>query len=186
MLRGDTSGTVIHPFFIHAAQSLGMYFCQGMENSSAMIRLQEKYLHMSFEWLTEVFKGYDWELRAQVAVWVTSASITLSEETFGLRYMRKSFDAVAAAGLRFAPSCGRPPEFSEALHEKLSVLSQIIYFENYWFLTCGGAEPTKSAGIEEEFRHQLPVRPNILYIASVTVSARFDRKSTRCYSESVR
>lgn len=72
--------------------------------------------------------------------------------------MQKSCEAVDTAGLQFVPTYGRPPVFSEALHEKLSVLSQIIYFENFLFLTAGGTEPMKTARIEKEFRYQLPVR----------------------------
>lgn len=158
ILRGDTSGTVIHPFFISAAHCLGMYFCQGMESSPGMIRLQAKHLQRCFEWLAEIFNGDDWELRAQIALWATSFSITLSIDRSTSLYMQRSCEAINTAGLKFVPTYGRPPEFSEALHEKLSVLSQIIYFENFLFLTWGGAEPMMTARIEEEFRYQLPVR----------------------------
>ena len=158
ILRGDTSGAVIHPFFIHAVHCLGMYFCDGMENSPAMVRLQAKHLQSTFEWLAEIFKGHDWELRAQVALWAISSSIVLSITRSISLYMQKSCEAVDTAGLQFVPTYGRPPVFSEALHEKLSVLSQIIYFENFLFLTAGGTEPMKTARIEKEFRYQLPVR----------------------------
>lgn len=160
MLGGDTSGTIIHPFFIPAAQALGMYFCEGMESSPAMVRLHAKHIQMCLEWLAEIFKGNDWELRAQVALWVTSASITLSLNDYYIPlYMQRGCEAINTGGLRFIPTYGRPPAFSEDLHEKLSVLSQIIYFENFLFLTHGGEEPRMTAKIEEEFRHQLPVRP---------------------------
>ncbi|KAF9645907.1 hypothetical protein BDM02DRAFT_388919 [Thelephora ganbajun] len=36
LLRGDTSGTVIHPFFVHYAQTLGMYFCEDMDPGGSM------------------------------------------------------------------------------------------------------------------------------------------------------
>ncbi|KAF9785434.1 hypothetical protein BJ322DRAFT_829801 [Thelephora terrestris] len=157
MLGGDTSGIIIHPFFIPAAQALGMYFCEGMESSPAMVRLHAKHIQICLEWLAEIFKGNDWELRAQVALWVTSASITLSLNDYYIPlYMQRGCEAINTGGLRFIPTYGRPPAFSEDLHEKLSVLSQIIYFENFLFLTHGGEEPKMTARIEEEFRHQLP------------------------------
>src|SRR5262249_28516663 len=106
----------------------------------------------------------DWELRAQIAVWIISTSITLPIDTFTYLYMQRSCEAVDAAGLQFVPTYGRPPHLSATLHEKLSVLSQIIYFENFLFLTHGGAEPTMSARIEKEFRHQLPVRNPLVII----------------------
>lgn len=126
-----------------------------------MVRLQAKHLQKSLEWLAEISKGHNWELRAQVALWVTSSSITLSIDRTISLYMQKSCEAVNTAGLQFIPTYGRPPEFSEVLHEKLSVLSQIIYFENFLFLTSGGAEPTMTARIEKEFRYKLPVRPTL-------------------------
>ena len=129
-----------------------------MEKSPAMVRLQAKHLQKCFEWHLEIFKGNDWELRAQAAVWVVSSSIVLSLERPTSLYMQKSYETVNAGGLKFIPIYGRPPEFSEDLHEKFSVLSQIIYFENFLFLTCGGAVPMMAARIEKEFRYQLPVR----------------------------
>jgi hypothetical protein len=105
----------------------------------------------------EIFKGDDWELRAQVALWVTAGSFTLSADGFAFLYMERSYEAVNRGELRFIPVYGRPPGLSEALHEKLSTLSQIIYFENFLFLTSGGSEPTRTARIEKEFRDQLPV-----------------------------
>ena len=157
LLRGDTSGSVIHPYFIPATQSLGMFYCEGMVDSPAMVRLQARYLQMAFEWLAEVFKGRNWEVRAQVALWTAAATFALSGNN--PLYLQRSFEAIDTGGLQFVPTYGRPPEFSDALHEKLSVLAQAIYFENFLFLTCGGAEPTMTARIEKEFRCQLPVRP---------------------------
>jgi len=138
-----------------------MYFCEGMDGSFAMIRLQAKYVQRSLELLAEVSKERDWELRAQVALWVTAGSIIMRLSHITSPYIEKSCEAVNTAGLQFIPTYGRPPAFSEALHEKLSVLSQIIYFENFSFLTCGGAEPTMTARIEREFGHRLQVRPAI-------------------------
>lgn len=135
-----------------------MYFCQGIDNSPGMLRLQVKHIQVSLGWLAQIFKGNDWELKAQAALWVTAASVSLSNESFILQYIQRGFEAVNTAGLQFVPAYGRSPEFSETLHEKLSVLSQIIYFENFLFLACGGAEPTM-ARIEKEFRYQLPVWP---------------------------
>jgi len=159
LLHGDTSGTVLNPFFICAAQSLGMYFCEDVDNSSAMIRLQARYIQVSLELLTKIFEGHDWELRAQAALWVAAGSVIMRLDYLTHPYIKKSCEAVTAAGLRFIPAYGRPPPLSADLHEKLSVLSQVIYFENFLFLTCGGAEPTMTTKIETEFRHQLQVWP---------------------------
>lgn len=136
-----------------------MYFCEGVDNSPPMIRLHAKYIQTCFEHIADIFKGHDWELKAQVALWVTAVSIILPFDGLTLPYMQKSCEAVNIGELQFIPTYGRPPDYSEELHEKLSVLSQIIYFENFLFLTCGGAEPTMTARIEKEFRHRLQVSP---------------------------
>jgi hypothetical protein len=136
-----------------------MYFCESMDYSPAMTRLQARYVQISVELLAEISRDHNWEFRAQVALWVTAGSIFLRRSDVTHQYIRESCEVVNTARLQFIPTYGKPPEFSEELREKFSVLSQIIYFENFLFLTYGGAEPTMTARIEMEFRHQLQVRP---------------------------
>ena len=134
-----------------------MYFYEYMDDSPALIRLQTKYVRKSLGLLVDALKGHDWELTAQVALWVTAGSLVMQLGHVTYPYIKKCCEAVNVAGFQFIPTYGRPAEFSEDLHEKLSVLSQIIYYENFWFLTCGGAEPTMTAKIEKEFRYRLQV-----------------------------
>jgi hypothetical protein len=159
VLHGDVSGTVINSFFIYAAQSLGMYFCDGISDSPTMVQLHAKHLQDALERLAEIFEGHDWELRAQAALWAITSSIMLSLDSFAFLYMEKGCDAINSGELGFISTHGRLPAFSEVLHEKFSVLSQIIYFENFLFLACDGAEPTMTTRIENEFRCRLAVRP---------------------------
>ena len=159
LLHGDTSGTVINPFFIHAAQSVGMHLCEDVDKLPVMAGLHARYVQRSLELLTGIFEEQDWELRAQVSLWITAGSMIMRLNYLTPSYIKKSCEAIDAGGLQFIPTYGRPPAYSEDLHEKLSVLSQIIYFENFWFLTSGGPEPTMTARIEKEFRHKLQVRP---------------------------
>ena len=161
-----------------------MYFCEGMDGSPAMARLLAEHTQMGFESLVNIFKKRDWELMAQVAVWIMAGSIILGLSDTAHLYIRTSCEAVSTGRLQFIPTYGQPPEFSEDLHEKLSALSQTIYFENFWFLMCGGAKPTMTAGIEMEFRHQLRVRPATS--SHVAYSAFPCRKYIRCCSRSVR
>ena len=140
---------------------MGMYFCEGMDDSPAMVRLHAKHTEMSFKVLVDIFKIRDWELMARATVWIMAGFVLLRLGDGTRAYIRKCCEALNTEKLQFIPTCGQPPEFSEDLHEKFSVLSQIIYFENFLFLVCGGAKPTMTAGIENEFRHQLRVRPAI-------------------------
>jgi len=185
LLRGDASGAVIHPFFVHCAQVLGMYFCDGMEGSPIMIQLHAKYARMGFDSLVDVFKIRDWELMAQAGAWLMAASIVLRLGETAHVHIRTCCEAVNTGRLQFIPTYGQPPEFSEDLHEKLCVLSQIIYFENFSFLTCGGAKPTMTARIEMEFKHQLRVWP-FTSLSSVAHSAFPHRMCIRYCSKSVR
>lgn len=162
-----------------------MHFCEGMDNSPTMVHLQARHMQATLESLADIFKGQDWELRAEIALWVIAGSIVLSADALSLLYVQRGCEAIEAARLQFIPTYGRPPEFSEALHEKLSVLSQIIYFENFLFLTCGGAEPTMTTEIEMEFRHRLQVQPASYHYCLVECSTLPDRMSIRYYSKSV-
>jgi Holliday junction resolvasome RuvABC ATP-dependent DNA helicase subunit len=63
-----------------------------------------------------------------------------------------------AADLRFIPVFGRSPELTEEVQERFAVLSQILYTENYLALVIDRSAPTMTARIEQEFRHELPVR----------------------------
>lgn len=159
LLRGDTSGAVLHPWFIYGAQALGMYFCEGMGSSVAMVYLHAKYIQMSTEFIADMFKTRNWEVVSQATVWIMAGSIILKLGNVAHRWVRPGCEAITAARHQIIPACGQPPEFSEALHEKLSILTQAIYFENFLFLACGGVEPTMTAKLEVEFRHQLRVRP---------------------------
>lgn len=151
------SGAVIHPFFIPAAHSLGMHFSEGVDLSPSMIKLHARYVQRSLELLTEVATGRDWELQAQVSLWIIIGSIIMRLSHVTSPYLKKGCEAVDKGGLRFIPVYGRPPPLSDDVHERLAVLTQIIYFENFLFLTRGGAHPTMTTRIEKEFRHQLQV-----------------------------
>jgi len=134
-----------------------MHFCEGVDNSASMIRLQATYIQGTLRPFAGIFEGHDWLLRAQAALWIAAGSAIVRTTSLTRAFIQKSCEAVDAAGLQFIPTYGRPPELSEDLHEKLSVLSQIVYFENFLFLTCGGAEPVMTARIEKEFKHKLQV-----------------------------
>ena len=123
-----------------------------------MFQLHARYVQVSLEQLTQVNSGNDWELQAQVALWITAGSIIMRLSDITSSYIKRSCDAVNAGGLRFLPVYERPPELSESVHERLATLSQIMYFENLLFLTSGGPHP-KMTEIETEFRHSLEVGP---------------------------
>ena len=98
LLHGNTSGIIIHPFFIFSAQFVGMHFCRGMEDSPAMIKRQARHMQRCMELLVDIFNGRDLELRAQVALWAIAASIMMPAIPRFL-YIKRSCEAIETAGL---------------------------------------------------------------------------------------
>ena len=100
----------------------------------------------------------DVELNAQISVYSASSCISQRWFQFARLYLAKGCSIVNTANLRFVPASGRPPELTEEVQERLAVLSQLVYLENYLFLAIDQITPTMTARIEKEFRHELQVR----------------------------
>jgi hypothetical protein len=149
----------------------------GTDDTPAMVRFHARRVQTAWESLAELFKGNDYRLKVQAAVLVASGYIYMRMPQMALLYIQKSCDFIKAGNLQFVPTCGRPPEFSEDLHETLVALSQTIYWANYLFLMCGGPEPHATAELEKEFRRELPVGE----ITSIHFVHRVDFLSQRTY-----
>ena len=132
-----------------------------------MVRLLARYAQRSFEQIAEINKGSDANLKAHAFLYLTTAC--LYGRWFGIsrEYLTKACIALNAANIRFIPTTGRPPELTEDVYERLVMLSQIIYFENYMFLAVDGTVPKMTARIEKEFRHELQVRTRFLVLCGV-------------------
>jgi hypothetical protein len=158
IMRGDTSGDVVNPFFVHISNAIGMHLRAGVGESPAMIQLHAKHAQRTLEQMSEAGKSDNPELKAQMLLYATSA--TLFQRWFqpARTYLRKACDTINAANLRFIPVFGRPSELTEEVQERFAVLSQIVYMENYLGLAIDRTPPTMATRIEEEFRHELQVR----------------------------
>ena len=58
-----------------------------------------------------------------LALWVTAGSIVLRLGDAIRLYLLENCEVVGEMKLQFIPACGKPPEFSEGLQEKISALS---------------------------------------------------------------
>jgi hypothetical protein len=154
-MRGDKSGTVMHHTFVLGAQVLG--FPAFADNTPAMVRFHARRAQAFWEATADLFKGKDYRASAHFASALVGGSIHLGMPQLALHYAQKCCEFVQAGNLRFVPTYGRPPEFSDELHEILVALSQLIYWANYLFLMRGGPVPRAVAKLEEEFRQELPV-----------------------------
>ena len=157
LLRGDLSGTVLDRAFVCGCQAVGMLSYAGTDDTPAMVRFHARRTQTAWEALAELFKGTDYKTSAQAAALVASSHVYMCMPQMALLYLKKTCDFIKAGGLRFTPTCGRPPEFSEELHETLVTLSQTIYWANWLFLMRWGPEPHATAKLETEFRYELPV-----------------------------
>ena len=158
IMRGDTSKTVVHPFFISATAGLGTQFHPVMRDLPSMVPLRAKHGQSCYEYIAEISTGNNAGLQVQVCLYMVAAGLYGRWFGFARQYLTKACIALNAAKLRFIPSTGRPPELTEVVHERLATLSQLIYFEHYMFFVVDELEPKMTARIEKEFRQELQVR----------------------------
>ena len=157
MISGDLSGTVLDRFWVLGAHAFGTPYCLRMDTTPGAIRLHARRTQTSWESLAELVKGSDHKLKVQAVLAIASSYIYMRKMQSAFLYIQKSCNYIKAGHLQFVPTHGRPPEYSEELHETLAILSQAIYWANYSFLVCGGPEPHATAKLEKEFRRELPV-----------------------------
>ena len=155
VMLGDASNTIVHPFFVHAAAGLGMHFRAHITDSPEMVLLHAKHGQLAWEQVAEISRGNDANLKTQIYVHIASASLYGRWFEFSRQCLTKACIALNAAKLQFIPTIGRPQGLTEGVLERLAILSQSIYFENYLFLAVDGKEPKMTVRIEMEFRHEL-------------------------------
>jgi len=157
LLQGDLSGIVLNPMVVHFSHGIWMITFVGRDCTPAMVHFYARQVQIAWEHLAELFTGGDNRVCFQAAAFVASGHIYMRMPQTALLYIQKSCKFIEAGKLRFVPTRGRPPRFSEDLHETLAALSQTIYWANYLFLMCGGPEPHATADLEKQFRQELPV-----------------------------
>ena len=181
-IRGDQSGTVLNRGIVSGAHVLGMLFSPDVKDTPTMLKFYARRTQIALECLAELLKGTDYRTTLQSLTMTTSSYLLIHMTQTGQLYVQKSCDLIEAGNLRFLPTSGRPPEFSEELHETLVGLSQTIYWANYLYLMRGGPEPRATAKLEREFRYELPVGgvPSILlYIELIFYHSKLIRFSLR-------
>lgn len=158
LVRGDISDTVVNQYFLYGLQACGMYLCGIPDETPAIVLLQARYAQAAWETLIRVYETNDHKLKVQALVLLVHAFTIMGLTTGAQLYLLKACKIIDKANLRFLPVYGRPAEPSEQVREDATVLSQVIYLENYFHLTLGGSAPVMTARIEKEFRLELQVR----------------------------
>ena len=59
IMRGDLSGTVVHPFFVHQAHGLGMHFCTSLPDGKTAIIMQARYAQLTWESVASISEDQD-------------------------------------------------------------------------------------------------------------------------------
>ena len=154
-----------------------MLICGPPTESPVMLRLQARYSQLAWETLVEVQRTKDQKLIAQALLILVSGLVVGGFKTSAPFYLFKLCGVINKENLRFLPVYGRPPELSEEVREDVTVLSQAIYLENYFYLASGGAAPVMTARIEREFRLELQVCSK----GFVGVRSRFNNLVQRVY-----
>ena len=157
LVNGDMSGTVLHPFFLHKVITFGMHYSSLVEDSPPMILLHARYIQSFWEELANIHQGNNYDLKVQSLLFLIAGCIFVRLPRLAGLYLWKTCQMLNAAEMRFIPKYGHPPPYSEEVHEKSTVLSQLIWMESYLYLTCYGDRPKMTTRIEEEFRNDLPV-----------------------------
>ncbi|KAF9783513.1 hypothetical protein BJ322DRAFT_158918 [Thelephora terrestris] len=169
ILRGDTSDSVVHHFFVNAAHAMGMHFCAPAQ-TPAMVRLQARYIQMAWESIVSLNKTNQERDKAQALILVAHSFLILGTSAGAQLYLMKACKIIEKAKLQFLSESGLPVAFSEQVREEASVLSQAIFLENYIQLALDGLAPVKTARIEREFRSDLEgVYPCLFVICPLTM-----------------
>ena len=162
VLRGDLSGTVVHPWFVYVMAAFGVRFCAGVTLSPGMTQALARNIQRGYEEFVEIMRGSNADLTAQIFVSLAAITLRVRWLNPSRQCLMKACMILHAANLRFIPAFGRPPGLSEDVRERAVVLSQTIYFESYMFLAVDGTELKLSTRIEKEFRYELQVRVRFL------------------------
>jgi hypothetical protein len=157
LLQGDLSGAVLNRAFVCGSHVLGMMPTAGVDCSPSMVQFHAKRVQTAWESLADLFNSGNHEVCLHAAVLVVSSHVYMRMPHLASLYIQKCCEFISQGDIRFAPTCGRPPRFSEDLREILAALSQTIYWANYLYLVCGGPEPRATTELETRFRWDVQV-----------------------------
>ena len=157
IMRGDLCGTVVNPFFVHHAHALGMHYCATLPDGKTAVIMQARYGQLTWETLADISKGRDRFLLLEVMFTIASSCVLLRWLDVTQAYLLKAICIANERHMSFVPKDSPAPVFSGDVHEHIAQLSQLIYLENFLFLTRNGVEPKATSRLEKEFRTELEV-----------------------------
>jgi len=154
IILGDTSGTVVHPFFIYLAQLAGCHFYQERRGEFFLLHLEAMYLDMAWDSFKDMTEGNNSFAVAQAYLLMSLAYLYPQQAYLGRKFFQKAIALFRAHWVDFSTS--PPPELTESLQERIGFLGEAIYTEidcNFMF----GFIQEFTSDLEHGFRYELPV-----------------------------
>lgn len=157
IMRGDLCGKVVHPFFVHQAHALGMHYSASLPGGKTAIIMQARYAQLTWESMASISQDQDHFLLLEAMFALASSCLLLRWLGITQAYLLKAVCIANERHITFVPEDSPAPVFSGDVHEHIAQLSQLIYLENFLFLTRRGVEPKATSRLEKEFRTELEV-----------------------------
>jgi hypothetical protein len=158
IIIGNTSGTVVHPFFIHFAQLAGCHFYQERRGEFFLLHLEAMYLDMVWDSFRDMTKDDDSFDAAQAYQLMALAYLYSQDSDRGRRFFQKSIALFRTHWIDF--SISPPPDLTESLWERIAFLGEAIWTE----IDCAfmfGIEQEFTSDLEFGLCNELPVRSRL-------------------------
>ena len=158
IMRGNLCGTAVHPFFVHQAHAVGMHYCTTLPDGKTAIIMQARHSQLAMESMTDIRKIKNHFLLLEVTFAFASTAMLLRWIDVAQASLIKAIGIANKYHMMFVPEDGPAPAFSGDIHKHVVQLSQLIYLENFLFLTRNGVQPKVTSRLEREFRTKLKVK----------------------------
>ena len=154
IILGDTSGTVVHPFFIHIAQLGGCHFYQERRGEFFLLHLQAMYLDMVWDAFKDMAENDNSFVATQAYMLMSLAYLYGHNGHLGRKFFQKAIALFRPHWIDF--STFPPPDLTDPLRERIAFLCGAIYSEidcNFMF----GFVQEFTVDLEHSIRYELPV-----------------------------
>jgi hypothetical protein len=158
IILGDTSGAVVHPFFIYFAQLAGCHFYQERRGEFFLLHLEAMYLDMVWDSLKDMNEDDDSFVVAQAYQLMSLAYLYSQHASLGRKFFQKAIALFRKHWIDFSTS--PLPDLTESLRERIAFLGEAIYTEidcNFMF----GLVQEFTLDLEHGIRYELPVRSQL-------------------------
>lgn len=145
------------------AQTIPGHFYQEQRFQTSLAHIQAMHLQLCWESLLTMREAHDPLEKAQAWMFMASAAIHIHHITRAKHYLKRCLEIMkrhkirmvsSETGIVNTSSCG--PPFTEEIHERVVLLSQLLYWLTYIYLLDGHSEEDYP-DLEHQFRFELPV-----------------------------